>query len=157
MGLFMNHRLLQGSGSNVFHPPRLWCQLKNTQQRIGSYRERPNEIHEMDTHTHTHTTPHTHTHTHTHAWDRERLTGCMSCCRHAALITFSRVFPDNVQRTGWVGGGEGERAVQKMMYLYVVLSGKKFDIKNTDIYIQGVPGGMCQTSGECSLGQTIPI
>jgi len=22
---------------------------------------------------------------------------------------------------------------------------------------QGVPGGMCQTSGECSLGQTIPI
>ena len=23
--------------------------------------------------------------------------------------------------------------------------------------IQGVPGGMCQTSGECSLGQTIPI
>jgi len=32
--------------------------------------------------------------------------------------------------------------------------------KNTNqpyIYIQGVPGGMCQTSGECSLGQTIPI
>ena len=26
-----------------------------------------------------------------------------------------------------------------------------------DKYIQGVPGGMCQTSGECSLGQTIPI
>jgi len=24
-------------------------------------------------------------------------------------------------------------------------------------YIQGVPGGMCQTSEECSLGQTIPI
>ena len=24
-------------------------------------------------------------------------------------------------------------------------------------YTQGVPGGMCQTSGECSLGQTIPI
>jgi len=24
-------------------------------------------------------------------------------------------------------------------------------------HIQGVPGGMCQTSGECSLGQTIPI
>jgi len=24
-------------------------------------------------------------------------------------------------------------------------------------YIQGVPGGMCQTSGECSLGQSIPI
>jgi len=23
--------------------------------------------------------------------------------------------------------------------------------------IQGVTGGMCQTSGECSLGQTIPI
>ena len=25
------------------------------------------------------------------------------------------------------------------------------------VQIQGVPGGMCQTSGECSLGQTIPI
>jgi hypothetical protein len=25
------------------------------------------------------------------------------------------------------------------------------------IYIQGVSGGMCETSGECSLGQTIPI
>ena len=26
-----------------------------------------------------------------------------------------------------------------------------------DIVIQGVTGGMCETSGECSLGQTIPI
>jgi len=25
------------------------------------------------------------------------------------------------------------------------------------IYIQGVPGGMCNTSGWCFLGQTIPI
>ena len=25
------------------------------------------------------------------------------------------------------------------------------------VYIQGVTGGMCETSGECSLGQTIPI
>jgi hypothetical protein len=24
-------------------------------------------------------------------------------------------------------------------------------------HIQGVTGGMCETSGECSLGQTIPI
>jgi len=24
-------------------------------------------------------------------------------------------------------------------------------------FIQGVTGGMCETSGECSLGQTIPI
>jgi len=27
----------------------------------------------------------------------------------------------------------------------------------TDQFIQGVTGGMCKTSGECSLGQTIPI
>jgi hypothetical protein len=26
-----------------------------------------------------------------------------------------------------------------------------------NIYIQGVPGGTDNTSGECSLGQTIPI
>ena len=25
------------------------------------------------------------------------------------------------------------------------------------VYLQSVTGGMCQTSGECSLGQTIPI
>ena len=25
------------------------------------------------------------------------------------------------------------------------------------LYIQGVTGGMCETSGECSLGHTIPI
>ena len=28
---------------------------------------------------------------------------------------------------------------------------------SVDIYIQGVTGGTDQTSGECSLGQTIPI
>ena len=29
--------------------------------------------------------------------------------------------------------------------------------KTALISIQGVTGGMCETSGECSLGQTIPI
>ena len=28
---------------------------------------------------------------------------------------------------------------------------------NPPVYIQGVPGGKDLTSGECSLGQTIPI
>ena len=63
-GLFMNHRLLRGSGTDVFHPPRFWCQL-NTQQRIVIYRERLNEIHEMERRTHAHA------HTHTRAWDRD--------------------------------------------------------------------------------------
>ena len=31
-----------------------------------------------------------------------------------------------------------------------------YSLRN-DIYIQGVPGGKDLTSGECSLGQTIPI
>jgi hypothetical protein len=30
-------------------------------------------------------------------------------------------------------------------------------IQKHHIYIQGVPGGKDLTSGECSLGQTIPI
>jgi len=30
-------------------------------------------------------------------------------------------------------------------------------IQHTQAYIQGVPGGKDLTSGECSLGQTIPI
>ena len=53
--------------------PKPWCQLKNTQQRIVSYRVPPNETYEMDRHT--------------HAWDRETLIGCMSCWMRAALIT----------------------------------------------------------------------
>ena len=36
-------------------------------------------------------------------------------------------------------------------------SGRKLFIEETVQYIQGVTGGMCETSGECSLGQTIPI
>ena len=34
---------------------------------------------------------------------------------------------------------------------------KKETHPHTHTYIQGVPGGMYKTSGECSLGQTIPI
>ena len=34
---------------------------------------------------------------------------------------------------------------QEVLYVYIY------------IYIQGVTGGKDQTSGECSLGQTIPI
>ena len=41
------------------------------------------------------------------------------------------------ERSVWV--------IQNIVYTYIY------------IYMQGVPGGMCQTSGECSLGQTIPI
>jgi hypothetical protein len=35
----------------------------------------------------------------------------------------------------------------------------KHKLSNLQLYIriQGVAGGMCQNSGECSLGQTIPI
>ena len=47
----------------------------------------------------------------------------------------------------------------------VVVTADKVDHSNGSIIlpdfiqlsIQGVPGGMCQTSGECSLGQTIPL
>ena len=31
------------------------------------------------------------------------------------------------------------------------------NVTGAEYVIQGVSGGMCQTSGECSLGQTIPI
>ena len=37
------------------------------------------------------------------------------------------------------------------------MSGATSSRQNKQKFIQGVPGGMCQTSGECSLGQTIPI
>jgi hypothetical protein len=36
------------------------------------------------------------------------------------------------------------------------LNSRRLKVK-TQIYIQGVPGGKDLTSGECTLGQTIPI
>jgi hypothetical protein len=58
-----------------------------------------------------------------------------------------------------------------MVHIKLRTSKSNFDVCNVDlvqfiiqtntctiyIYIQGVPGGMCETLGECSLGQTIPI
>jgi len=41
--------------------------------------------------------------------------------------------------------------------LYVFRAGLLLIIRSTTLYIQGVTGGTDQTSGECSLGQTIPI
>ena len=39
------------------------------------------------------------------------------------------------------------------------ISGDKFAYPQEHFFdcIQGVTGGMCETSGECSIGQTIPI
>ena len=39
----------------------------------------------------------------------------------------------------------------------MILDNAKFVCVCVYIYIQGVTGGTDQTSGECSLGQTIPI
>ena len=49
---------------------------------------------------------------------------------------FALMLPDeNEQKVSYVSG---------LRYIYrVYIQG---------VYIQGVPGGMCQTSGECSLG-----
>jgi len=38
--------------------------------------------------------------------------------------------------------------LQQYIYIYIYIY---------TVYIQGVTGGTDQTSGECSLGQTIPI
>jgi len=34
---------------------------------------------------------------------------------------------------------------------------RRFAALQRTLFIQSVTGGMCETSGECSLGQTIPI
>jgi hypothetical protein len=46
-------------------------------------------------------------------------------------------------RKQWSLGVRQRRSLETDIYIY--------------IYIQGVPGGKDLTSGECSLGQTIPI
>ena len=43
--------------------------------------------------------------------------------------------------------GHGAHPASCNMYIYIRIY----------MYIQGVPGGMCNTSGGCSLGQNIPI
>ena len=40
---------------------------------------------------------------------------------------------------------------------FVCLAVRAFQIDTDTLSIQGVTGGMCETSGECSLVQTIPI
>jgi hypothetical protein len=44
-------------------------------------------------------------------------------------------------------------------HLYLIIDRKHnvFEEYFTGLHIQGVTGGTDQTSGECSLGQTIPI
>ena len=42
-------------------------------------------------------------------------------------------------------------------FVKVYLIGKRKNKNGDTVYIQGVPGGMCQTSGECYLGQSMPI
>ena len=46
----------------------------------------------------------------------------------------------------------------KLLVVLIVID-RSIELKNLGItgYIQGVPGGKDLTSGECSLGQTIPI
>ena len=45
----------------------------------------------------------------------------------------------------------------KLILFFLILSACSNVVVTYCCSIQGVPGGMCQTSGECSLGQTIPI
>ena len=59
---------------------------------------------------------------------------CLNKYTQSLIITFSVMWAVEV------GGGKGF-----FIYIYIY------------IYIQGVTGGTDQTSGECSLGQTIPI
>lgn len=72
-GAFHESSSVAGDMVQTYSNPKPWCQLKNTQQLIVSYREPPNEMNEMERHTHMRET--------------ESLTGCMSCCRRAPLIT----------------------------------------------------------------------
>jgi len=43
--------------------------------------------------------------------------------------------------------------IHTLNYIYIYI----YAHTHTHTYIQGVPGGKDLTSGECSLGQTIPI
>jgi hypothetical protein len=45
----------------------------------------------------------------------------------------------------------------RVLECYALPIGKQLPMSRTNACIQGVPGGKDLTSGECSLGQTIPI
>jgi len=42
-------------------------------------------------------------------------------------------------------------ARENVIYMYTYIHTYTHPHTHTHIYIQGVPGGMCQTSGECPL------
>ena len=70
------------------------------------------------------------------------------------------MFGNNVNKSKFYSGRNYEQAeVRECVLLFgaessvIQVAAQKF--KDQDI--QGVPGGMCQTSGGCSLCETIPI
>jgi hypothetical protein len=46
--------------------------------------------------------------------------------------------------------------LMRIMYAAIFKIRIEINIQNLGVYIQSVPGGKDLTSGECSLGQTIP-
>ena len=86
------------------------------------------------THTHTHTLSLLHTHTHTHF-----VHGGLHDL-HCVMDTHIRITCNNLELyLPDDGSVRGETCP------------REYNIKQESIYIQGVPGGICQTSGECSL------
>jgi len=67
-----------------------------------------------------------------------------------------REFPAFCDTTRHCGTPSAVGRGPEYMIMFILPLVKRL-VKNCYIYIQGVPGGMCQTSGKCSLGQTIPI
>jgi len=122
------------------------------------------------THTpmHASTAMHTHTHTHTHMhseylmliifplqqWSRKCSSllhlhiHCLSSC---SLYTNSKItFKDQ---------DSVDDSTLSVSYIFNLIHQLFPHYKSWNMVpdIQGVPGGMCQILGECSLGQTIPI
>jgi hypothetical protein len=126
------------------------------------------------THTHTHTLSHTHshilthtlthTHTHTHTLTHTGLLWCSLFPSHVCIKS-SHAFVISDARTVWLLRipcfvnytiqrtanmcfvSQTDSSITSLFRSHV--SRKIFPLAN--IHIQGVPGGMCQTSGECSL------
>jgi len=77
---------------------------------------------------------------------------------HGRTLTITFHIPKNPPPTKLLSGQRKLKAGKRKSVATKLLSGNVGCVEQKIyIYIQGVPGGKDLTSGECSLGQTIPI
>ena len=62
-----------------------------------------------------------------------------------------------IEKIKWLEDKRKERVGDNQKFYPIVINDTRIIFSQKELDIQGVTGGTDQTSGECSLGHTIPI